>query len=351
MNYLEYGVEEFVLDEYFQKWILDNDAMVASFWERWLEENPHKRQDVEGASRIVRAIQFKEEAHTEEEFNQVWNNIILKRTPKRPKKPEVPLWANRKIWTAITKVAAVVLVAAFVSLVLGEQFSTPHDPVAIATVKNITKKTGIGEKLTFQLPDGSIVKLNSSSRLTFPEMFDSTARTVELNGEAFFEVARNCKHPFRVITGKMGTQVLGTSFNIKAYNAQQSPMAVAVVTGKVAVGHYQQDEIVEHLRLEPGQMASFDQGKNSFEKSIFEYDEVIGWKDGVLVFKNQDITSIINTIEDWYNVKVVVQKDDLDMDRDFSGKYKNKTLDVVLKGLGYAYHFKYKIENHIVVIK
>lgn len=351
MNYLEYGVEEFVLDEYFQKWILDNDPMVASFWERWLEENPHKRQDIEGASRIVRAIQFKEDSHTEDEFNQVWNNIILKRNGKSQEKGSVPLWARRKTWMAIIKVAAVVLVAAFVSLALGDQFVSPSQPVEVASLKTITKRTGTGEKLTFQLADGSIVKLNSNSQLTFPELFDSTTRTVELTGEAFFDIAYKCKHPFRVITGNVGTQVLGTSFNIKAYSGEKSSIDVALVTGKVVVGQYNQNEIIEKLRLEPGQMASYDQSKNTFQKSIFEYDEIVGWKDGILIFKDQDITSIIRKIEDWYNVKVVVEKDDLDMDRDFSGKYKNKTLDVVLKGLGYAYHFKYKIDNHIVVIK
>ncbi|MEQ6121278.1 FecR domain-containing protein [Reichenbachiella sp. MALMAid0571] len=352
MDYLDYTVEDFVLDEYFQKWILDNDSMTASFWEAWLNNYPHKRVEVEKARQLVLSIRLKEDFPTQDEFDGVWNNVILRRNREKANNPPVFQVFRAQYLPIVFKVAAVLVVALFLGLSLSH-FWQNRDEIQpdLVTIKEVVKQTGKGEKLTFQLADGSLVKLNSNSKLVFPEFFDSNNRTVKLKGEAFFEVEKDKERPFRIITGDIGTQVLGTSFNVKAYKVETDLITVAVVTGKVSVGSFEGNIVYEQILLEPGEMASYDQSEKSFEKSTFRYDEVVGWRDGILSFKDLDIQSIIKIIERWYDVKIVLEKNDIDLDKDFTGKYKNKTLDAVLKGLSFAYEFEYEIDHHIVIIK
>jgi len=352
MDYLDYTVENFVLDEYFQKWVLDQDPMATSFWEVWLDKNPHKKEEVERARQLVYSIRLKEELPSEDEFEGVWNNIILKRNREKVNNPHsVQLFFTQHL-PSVLKVAAVLVVLSFLGISLNHFLLKQNElQPEMVTIKKVIKQTGKGEKLTFQLADGSLVKLNSNSKLVFPEFFDANNRTVTLKGEAFFEIEKDADRPFRIITGDIGTQVLGTSFNVKSYNMKVDPITVAVVTGKVSVGSFEGNTVREGVMLEPGEMASYNQEEKSFEKSTFRYDEAIGWRDGILYFNDLDIKSIIKVIERWYDVKVILEKDNIDLDKDFTGKYKNKTLDAVLKGLSFAYDFEYKIDHHIVVIK
>jgi transmembrane sensor len=351
MNYLEYSVEDFVLDEYFQKWICENDPMVTAFWRTWLDENPHKRAIIEEASQIVRSVSFKEDIPLGNEFNQTWNNVILNRKGGKKQGAHGGFRSFRWNLPNILKIAAILVVGAFIGLrsINSQKSNSIEEKVVV--IKNITKRTGVGEKLTFQLSDGSLVKLNSNSSLTFPELFVGNERRVNLKGEAFFEITKNKNQPFQVLTGNLGTQVLGTSFNVRAYKPETETVDVAVVSGKVAVGAFMGNHLTEELLLTPGQMTSYDQNQNTFKKTSFVYDEVIGWKDGILNFNNQGIMNIVKTLESWYDVKIILDKENLDLDKDFSGIYKNKTLDTVLKGLSYAYGFKYEMDNKIVIIK
>jgi len=196
MNYLDYSVEEFVLDEYFQKWILDTDPMVSAFWKSWLKDNPHKRDAIEEASQIVRSISFKEDLPSSNEFNQTWNNIILSRNGGKNQGEKGVFRHFRWNSLNVLKIAAFLVFGVFIGLVAINSIRDNSYPDEVVAVKTITKRTGVGEKLTFQLSDGSLVKLNSNSILTFPELFDGKTRIVNLQGEAFFEITKNKKQPF-----------------------------------------------------------------------------------------------------------------------------------------------------------
>ena len=109
------------------------------------------------------------------------------------------------------------------------ELSRSSEPIEL-----VTKTTSKGQKATITLPDGSVLKLNSESSITYPKQFNKNVREVSLNGEAFFEVAGNPKKPFIVSSEGLRTKVLGTSFNINAYK-DFSEIAVTVVTGRVEV--------------------------------------------------------------------------------------------------------------------
>lgn len=176
------------------------------------------------------------------------------------------------------------------------------DPVPL-----IVKSTSDGERLKVQLPDESIVWINAASKVSFPASFRGKNRTVYLSGEAFFEVKENPDKPFRVISSEVFTQVVGTSFNVKAY--EEGRIEVTVATGKVAVGL--QDSALQQMHvvanLEPNQRVTYNKEETAF--SVIEASSALaasGWKDGKLIFRVTPLHEVLRVLERWYGVRFVV---------------------------------------------
>lgn len=152
--------------------------------------------------------------------------------------------------------------------------------------------TALGEKKKVELSDGSVVWLNAASKLTYPEVFTGDLREVKLEGEAFFDVTPNAKMPFVIKSGTLKTTVLGTSFNIRAYQEDKT-MSVAVVTGKVKVSSSDTE-----LHLEPNQQAVFDKRHHKLDKKLeMSTDELASWKDGMFRFRNttfSEVTAVLH---------------------------------------------------------
>jgi hypothetical protein len=157
-------------------------------------------------------------------------------------------------------------------------------------------ETPVGGKYQVNLPDGSRVWLNSSSSLRFSALFNGDTREVELNGEAYFDVSKNKSKPFKVITKDQIVEVLGTQFNINSYSDEGS-IKTTLIEGSVKIIY--KDKVV---LLSPGQQF---QPKESVAKVVeADTEEVVAWKDGYFVFKNEDIRSIMRKLSRWYNVDV-----------------------------------------------
>ncbi|MCF6405034.1 FecR domain-containing protein [Chitinophaga filiformis] len=158
-----------------------------------------------------------------------------------------------------------------------------------------TLRTPAGGQFQLQLPDGSKVWLNAASSLRYPVAFTGNARTVELNGEAYFEIAANAKQPFIVKAANTDVQVLGTQFNVMAYEDETS-VKTTLLTGAVKVND---------KRLHPGQGASID--RRSGALSVQEHvntEAVIAWKNGLIQLEGEDIHAVMRLIARWYDVRV-----------------------------------------------
>ncbi|WP_276360361.1 FecR family protein [Daejeonella sp. H1SJ63] len=157
-------------------------------------------------------------------------------------------------------------------------------------------ETPVGGKYQVNLPDGSKVWLNSASSLRFPALFSGNTREVELSGEAFFDVASNKNKPFKVITKDQIVEVLGTQFNINSYGDEET-IKTTLIEGSVKIIY--KDKVV---LLTPGQQFQ----PNELKPKVIEADteEVIAWKNGYFLFKNEDIHSIMRKLSRWYNVEV-----------------------------------------------
>ena len=162
-----------------------------------------------------------------------------------------------------------------------------------------TLSTSQGGQYQVLLPDGSKVWLNAVSSLRFPTVFTGKEREVELTGEAYFEVSKNRKKPFRVNVGGIHISVLGTHFNVNAY-ADDHEIRTSLLEGRVKVVKDQESDF-----LEPGQQAVVNNKSSGIRVRYSDMNEVMAWKHGLFEFKGADITSIMRQISRWYDVEIV----------------------------------------------
>ncbi|WP_126243849.1 FecR family protein [Chitinophaga rhizosphaerae] len=154
-----------------------------------------------------------------------------------------------------------------------------------------------GGQYDLTLPDGTRIWLNAASRLRFPAVFDGPERTVELDGEAYFEVARNERQPFRVKARGLEVDVLGTHFNVMAY-ADEPAIQTTLLEGKVRLSGGGAAVV-----LKPGQQGRFTEGQRIQVRSA-DLEQAMAWKNGMFVFNDEPLPSIMRKISRWYDVDV-----------------------------------------------
>ena len=206
-----------------------------------------------------------------------------------------------------------------------------------------TKQSPKGQKLTTWLPDGSKVILNSGSSIKYIFPFTGSARVVQLEGEAFFEVEKDPAKPFIVKANGISTTALGTSFNVKCLSDHS--LEVSLLTGKVKV---KKEGSKQFVVLRPGKSATVN-NNGDMEVKDFNYLQNIGWKDGILYFNNNSFQDVIQKLENWYDVKFIGAQKIISSSR-YKGTFKNEMLEDVLRGLSFVYGFEYKIQKDTVII-
>ncbi|MGX5819590.1 FecR family protein [Chitinophaga lutea] len=209
----------------------------------------------------------------------------------------------------------------------------------------ITTTKGATEKVV--LADGSTVIVNASSRIRFPEKFGDKERRVYLEeGEAFFKAASDPARAFVVQSGDVATTALGTSFNIRAYSREHK-ITVALITGKVKVDHAQKTGPVillpsERLSID---CKSLDMAKTTFGKE----DEVIGWKQGFLVFRDASYDEVMAEIENRYNVTVVNESGKTEWN--YTGFFKDENLQDIFETICLTKNISYEIKQDTIFLK
>ena len=230
-----------------------------------------------------------------------------------------------RIWF---RVAASVVI--LISVGIGYYFNhnSPDDIEVIVNNNYITKEATWGQKLKITLPDGSIVNLNSGSKILFPEKFTDSIREVNLEGEAFFDVVKNDNKPFIIISSKLTTTVLGTSFNIEAF-PNKTDIKVTLATGKVSIYANGKKTL-----LAPSEQAIFNKENKEIITKIVDIQKYLEWKDGVLRFENATLREVIPKLEKWFNV--IIEFENKSFSKcSFTGTFKNETLQTILESLTY----------------
>jgi transmembrane sensor len=184
-----------------------------------------------------------------------------------------------------------------------------------------TITTPRGGEYRIKLPDGSEVWLNAGSSLKYPSNFTGKERKVELTGEGYFEVVHNAKMPFTVASNGQTVQVLGTHFNINAYKDEPA-IRTTLLEGSVKVNYRPSsslDKTVGVARLKPGQQASVIPGDHKISvMNNANTDEAIAWHNGLFIFNDESLESIMRKVSRWYNIDV---------------QYRGKITDISLLGV------------------
>lgn len=155
--------------------------------------------------------------------------------------------------------------------------------------------------MSLALADGSKVWMNAESSLRYPTTFVGKERKVEITGEAYFEVAKNAAMPFVVKKGDVAVQVLGTHFNVNAYE-DEVQMKITLLEGSVNVSNGNNSSL-----LKPGQQAQVQNGLMNVVNQV-DIEEVMAWKNGLFNFKGDNINTVMRQLARWYDLDVYYEK-------------------------------------------
>ena len=279
---------------------------------------------------------------------------------------DVQVPPRRSVFKKIWPLASAAVVLLFFSVWL---FSGEHSFFN----KNKSFKTRLGEKLSFRLPDGSQVILNSGSHLSITDGFNKTNREIKLEGEAYFDIAPKASIPFIIHTGAMKLSVLGTAFNVRAYPEEKAEVT-SLLRGKVEITVPEKNQGAAHryilvpyqkliVEKQPDSIQKAVQIKNSsttashgiqidnLKKSQLGSINEIAWLENKLVFDNEPLSSVAARIEKWYGIKTIIETPELEPIM-CTGSFETEPLDKVLESMQFSIpmlKFR-KVEDNTVLI-
>jgi len=302
--------------------------------QEWLSKDPKNRQDLEQALWLWEHTSAPLE---NEEWKAGFNAVKTALLTEPPRKT-----AKFKVWMAAAAIFAAIVMFTF--------FYKVQQPVSThAEISWITKSARPGKMINIMLPDSTEILLNSGSSISFPENLKHAGlRTVKLKGEAFFKVKRDPRHPFVVYSLNIQTRVLGTSFNIRAWEGHRAE--VTVLTGKVAVSRDSAGMQSAAIHLLPNQKAVCDLNLSKlYRQNIEDAHTAIDWTEGKMVFDQMAVPEIFEAIERKFAVKVIA--DQSFKDCKLTAKFNNISLNDVLQTIQATLNIQYTINKNTVYIK
>lgn len=317
-NFLNFEIEDFATDEYFIKWVTQNDIEANRFWENFSVKNPAMAYKISQARILIVRLQADQvDNDNQRQVQRMWENIEYEtRAPKAG-------YAIRKI-PLIFKVAASVSIISILSAGLwfgvfkgGSGVNNMLVPVALKN-EFIEEVNTTGNVLKIHLSDGSIILLENNSRLKYREDYaKQSSRQVYLTGEAFFDIAKNPKQPFFVYASEVVTKVLGTSFRIKAFDSERK-ITISVSEGNVSVfsaketkNKVRSDNTNSGVILTPNQQVIYQRNDNSFEKTLVAAPAIVNPVSAkeMFLFDNTPIKNVFFLLEETYGVEIIFDEE------------------------------------------
>ena len=242
----------------------------------------------------------------------------------------------------ILQIAAILLVA--FGLGWSSQFISfrPNNQIAEITMQEIFVPKGQVNQIF--LADGTRIWINSETRLTLPSVFAPNERVVKLNGEAFFEVAKDKNRPFKVEVKGQQIKVFGTSFNVRAYD-NSNKIETTLETGSIQLKVGNQTAM-----LKPGDQSLFNKTEKQLVISKVEASTFSSWKDGRFEFQNEELVEVFKVVQRWYDVDITYDETTF-RGMHFSGVIKrNKDVRYFLEILSLSIPIRYKINSDKIII-
>lgn len=265
-------------------------------------------------------------------FTRIWSSIE-KNEPKQK--------AGFRIFYSALKIAAVLLTGLFLGFYISSlNFKTePEYYFAHSPLGSISEVA---------LPDGSVIFLNADSRIKYSMDGRNNFREIFLEGEAWFEVAKNKKKPFLVHTNAFDVKVTGTRFNVKAYD-NENEVAATVEEGSVIIQSSKNFKMGGEFLLKPGEQLVLK--RETKEAAIKEVNTkwFTSWKDNKLIFINMELKDLVVLLERKYGVDIEVKRKEI-MELHFDGTIKNESIIEILDIMKNTLPIDYKIEGQKIEI-
>lgn len=358
-RYQHYTIEDFALDVQFRRWVNYPTAEQDRMWEQWMCEFPDKRLMVEQARIIVHSLQPREQVAIDEVSLQGEIDKILLLTQEKPAKPKaarkaIPLQAFSYF---LTRVAACIALVASVAWGYW-QYQQPltdrpgKETVAVplqAVARQIEHVNRGNKPMLVNLPDKSTVLLQKNSRIHYISIFNGPTREVYLEGEAFFEVAKDRQRPFYVYTDEVVTRVVGTSFHVKA-NPADNNVSVIVKTGRVAVFTKTDKQKTTgtdstELVLTQNEQLIYRKDDKKVKQTVVKPLEIqrLSMPENNFVFYQTPVSEVFSRLEKNYNVDIQYagsQLQECDLTASFTDEPFAVKLDLICGAIGVSYQMK-----------
>lgn len=325
-TYRHYHIEDFVWDDAFRDWVLSPTRESDTYWQQWLAEHPEKAETIQQARSMVQALRLDEPDLSEAEINytvQRTMSRIRKSQPDDWHQPEpmqrvIPLYQQPWFRLAALLILIVGISAGIWALRPSALFSHSQPTISYHELVNSKILTEIinhsAKPMPVKLSDGSLIILKKGSRISYSPSFNGATREVYLSGEGFFEVAKNPEKPFLIYANGLVTKVLGTSFVIKAYPADQD-VTVEVMTGRVAVFAQSDPRIkekaasreLEGVLLMPNQKIVYVRDEVRLAKSLIDAPQLISESPAKhrFAFEDTPVPQVFAALEKAYEVDIV----------------------------------------------
>ncbi|HKI44574.1 MAG TPA: FecR domain-containing protein [Balneolales bacterium] len=241
--------------------------------------------------------------------------------------------------------AAVILVAGLFFYSQKKQISS--DKTAQVADREIS--TSKGQRTSLILSDGTRITLNAESKLTIPKDYGNKARTIYLDGEAFFEVRHDADHPFTVVTKHAFIRDLGTKFNVTTYDSSQT--VVAVSEGSVSMGRARKGTPQKKLaELSKNKLGVLEDIGPVTVSDISDINDYTGWTRGELVFRKTPFKEVVRRLERWYDIDCKVKDPQL-YQRTLTATYDQMSMSEVLQVLSISIHASYSRQDTTIIFE
>ncbi|SER10521.1 FecR family protein [Pedobacter rhizosphaerae] len=335
MNYNLYQAEDFASNESFIAYYLRTDDAAIQYWEDWISRHPEKMDEIFNAEQLLSKLNIRlPEEEFDQEFERFESFLKSESAWNNPIQPQRRSFKGTKLVLALS---------IFVVCLLTGLFFYYQGQDRLHSTAYIVKQNGFGKISRLWLSDGTKVTLNANSSLKFPKAFNTDHRDVELQGEAFFEVAKDKNRPFTVFAKGTQTHVLGTKFNVSAYTNEEL-VKVALVEGSIELQARETDKVI----LKPAEMATYSSA-TGLTLSSFNHDEVTAWKDGILVFHNAPFEEIAKQFKRMYNIELINESKVVNWS--YSGQFDKADYISVIKNICFAKNLKFIQQNQTITLK
>lgn len=338
MDYSDYSDVDFIGDSYFAEWVTNPNPESDRFWQNWIANHPEKTQEILIATYFIKNLTYRQNHRLSDDVvEKMLENIIHYKNDQ-----EFKFIPEKKKTIGYYRYAAVIIFLILFSAILYVRW--PSDASVADTDQVITKISPRGVKMKIMLPDSTEVTLNSESTISYPLKFNKKERQVHFSGEAFFDVYPDASRPFKIYSENIETEVLGTSFNIQDYPGAFTSK-VAVASGVVKVQNHRGMQML----LSRSQMAVMDARHELINRTSFDPQEELGWKDGILLFKEVPLSIVFDDLEKWFGVDFHYDSG-IRLNDIYNGRFMNESLENILEGIGFTSRFDFTIKENNVYI-